>query len=159
MDYYTLLGVSKDASEEEIRRAFREKIGPAQNSSDRTLYSSLNDAFSVLKDAEKRLEYDNTEIKEKTNMDSNATVAMNATVGMGGPSEMGMGIPLPMLPCGNATESGAAGTFCSLCGLLVGSGECPVKGGGDGRCPLDAVPQGYDRARVSASYWGELGGT
>ncbi len=63
-DYYETLGVSKGASAEEIKRAFRKlamKYHPDRNSGDKTSeqkFKNINEAYDVLKDEQKRAAYD-----------------------------------------------------------------------------------------------------
>ncbi len=63
-DYYAILGVSKDASPEEIKRAYRElakKYHPDKNRGDpeaEERFKEINEAYAVLSDPEKRAEYD-----------------------------------------------------------------------------------------------------
>ncbi len=63
-DYYRILGVGRDASEEEIKRAFRHlarKWHPDVNPDNREAeekFKEINEAFEVLKDPEKRAAYD-----------------------------------------------------------------------------------------------------
>lgn len=63
-DYYEVLGVSKNASEAEIKKAFRTKakqLHPDQNRDDPTAeakFKEVNEAYEVLKDAEKKAAYD-----------------------------------------------------------------------------------------------------
>lgn len=63
-DYYNILGVSKNASEEEIKSAYRtlvKKYHPDLNPGDSTCAEKLkevNEAYSVLSDKQKRANYD-----------------------------------------------------------------------------------------------------
>jgi molecular chaperone DnaJ len=63
-DYYEILGVSRDASPEEIKKAFRKlarKYHPDVNPNNKEIeekFKEVNEAFSVLSDPEKRSQYD-----------------------------------------------------------------------------------------------------
>jgi pSer/pThr/pTyr-binding forkhead associated (FHA) protein len=55
-DYYARLGIAEDASPEDIRRVYGEKVRDAMG--DRFRFMALNEAFDVLKDTAKRAAYD-----------------------------------------------------------------------------------------------------
>lgn len=63
-DYYDIMGVSRDASQEEIQKKYRElakKYHPDLNRDDETAqerFKEINEAYDVLGDAEKRANYD-----------------------------------------------------------------------------------------------------
>ncbi len=63
-DYYSILGVKRGASEQEIKQAYRRlarKHHPDVNPGDKTAearFKEINEAFEVLSDAEKRRKYD-----------------------------------------------------------------------------------------------------
>jgi molecular chaperone DnaJ len=63
-DYYEILGVSRDASPEEIKKAFRRlalKYHPDRNPGDKEAeekFKEINEAYACLSDPEKRRQYD-----------------------------------------------------------------------------------------------------
>lgn len=63
-DYYDILGVSKDAPEEEIKKAYRKlarKYHPDVNPDDKEAekrFKEISEAYAVLNDKEKRAQYD-----------------------------------------------------------------------------------------------------
>ena len=63
MDFYELLGIKKDATKEEIKKAYRDMVKryhPDVNKSDEAskIIISLNEAKETLLDDDKRCEYD-----------------------------------------------------------------------------------------------------
>lgn len=60
-DYYKILGISKDASEEEVKKAFRKlahAYHPDKSGGDEAKFKEVSEAYAVLSDNRKRKQYD-----------------------------------------------------------------------------------------------------
>ena len=62
-DYYEILGISKEASEEDVRKSFRKKaleFHPDRNKDPgaEQKFKEVNEAYQILMDSEKRARYD-----------------------------------------------------------------------------------------------------
>ncbi|MHC4427810.1 MAG: DnaJ C-terminal domain-containing protein [Planctomycetota bacterium] len=144
-DYYSVLGVERNASAEEIRKAYRSlarEYHPDVNKSAdaATRFAEVTEAYEVLSDAEKRKAYDRFG---------------HAGVGVGqGPSHAGGW---------TAADFGDAGDFASVFQDLFGRG--PAAPGGFGqrwRAPPPAPPRRGESVRhaITVSFMtGCLGGT
>ncbi|HEY3501310.1 MAG TPA: molecular chaperone DnaJ [Actinocatenispora sp.] len=122
-DYYKVLGVEKDASPSDIKKAFRKlarELHPDHNPGDdsaRERFKAVSEAYSVLSDAAKRKEYD----------DARSMFGAGAFRGSGA-GGAGGGMPFDLSDLlGNAQSR--AGGFTDLFGSLFGGGR---RGGGGG---------------------------
>lgn len=60
-DYYTILGIEKGASKDEVKKAFRKlaaKYHPDKQTGDEEKFKEISEAYSVLGDEKKKAEYD-----------------------------------------------------------------------------------------------------
>lgn len=71
MDYYSILGVSKGASQEEIKKAYRKRAmeyHPDRNGGDDVKFKQLQEAYATLSDSQKRAAYDNPQPRMDSSM-------------------------------------------------------------------------------------------
>lgn len=62
MDYYSILGVNKNASDADLKKAYRKlamENHPDRTGGDDTKFKQINEAYDTLKDPQKRQQYDN----------------------------------------------------------------------------------------------------
>src|SRR5688572_2082954 len=60
-DYYKILGVKRDASAEDVKKAFRKlahQYHPDKSGGNEAKFKEVNEAYQVLSDPEKRKQYD-----------------------------------------------------------------------------------------------------
>lgn len=68
MNYYDILGVPRDASQEDIKRAFR-KLAMQHHpdkGGDASEFQKINEAYNTLGDVDKRFQYDNPSARQNT---------------------------------------------------------------------------------------------
>ena len=85
MDYYSILGVNRNASPEEIKKAYRKQAmanHPDRNNGDDVKFKQINEAYDTLKDPTKRQQYDNPQPRFNTNhMNQHDPFGMGSTGG------------------------------------------------------------------------------
>lgn len=102
MDYYEQLGVSKNASEEDIKKAYRKlahQYHPDKSGGDAEKFKKINEAYQVLSNKEKRAQYD----KFGRVFDG---AAPGAGAGFGGFGQNGFGFDFGNIDFGNMGEMG-----------------------------------------------------
>lgn len=108
-DYYEVLGISKNASADEIKKAFRKaavQYHPDKEGGDETKFKEANEAYEVLKDAQKRQRYDQF-----------------GHAGVGGASGGGGGNPFEGFGGQNVHFDFGGGDFGDIFGSFFGAGQ------------------------------------
>ncbi|HVS96302.1 MAG TPA: J domain-containing protein [Puia sp.] len=142
IDYYKVLGVGKDASEEEIKKAYRKlarKHHPDLNPDDKEAnkkFQQINEANEVLSDPEKRKKYDqygkdwaHAEAFEKAQQSAGAR---GRAAGARGFEGFGEGFQGGFGGDFHTGEGGFSDFFESLFGRASGGGGSPRGGGARG---------------------------
>lgn len=153
-DFYAILGVAKDASDADIKKAYRKlarKYHPDTNSGDAAAekkFKDISEAYSVLSDAEERQQYDAIRAM------GGARFAPGAA-GRGGPANGGFEDLFGGLFGGGARQPAGAGGIPPEFADLFGGGF------GGGQTGFQRAPQkGSDRtASTSISFAGSIHGT
>jgi len=126
MDYYETLGVSKDASNEQIKKAYRKlalKYHPDRNKDNKEAeekFKKISEAYAVLSDKDKRQQYDMYGSDGFQQRYSQEDIFRGSNIndilrefGIGGCPPAGDGAPLPLkrsffpasIPFGTLTET------------------------------------------------------
>ena len=150
-DYYQILGVSRDADEQEIKKAFRklaQQYHPDKNRDDKgseQKFKEINEAYTVLSDADKRSKYD------RFGSQWEQYGRMNSGAGRGGhemsPEELDS--ILRQMGLGGVQGNGQnGGGFSSFFDVLFGQGMAP---GGQGGSQYRPQRQRASEATVSVT--------
>ncbi len=130
-DYYELLGVSRGAADDEIKKAYRKlavKYHPDKNQGNKESehkFKEINEAYEVLKDANKRAAYDRY-----------GHAAFDGGAG-GAPGGFGGGF-------GSSSSSGFSGGFEDISDLFGGIFGDFMNGGRSGRPNTEELKRGSD---------------
>src|SRR5881628_1427127 len=118
-DYYTVLGLTRDASEEDVKKAYRKlamKFHPDRNPDDKTTeekFKEAKEAYEILTDAKKRAAYDQF-----------GHAGVDASAGFGAAGARGFG--------GAEGFGGFADAFGDIFGEIFGSAAAGARGRGNG---------------------------
>jgi len=83
-DYYNVLGINKNASKDEIKKAFHKlalKYHPDKNNGDDSKFKEVNEAYQVLSNDEKRARYDQFGSADGPNMGGGSYGGYNSNAG------------------------------------------------------------------------------
>ena len=61
MDYYSILGVNRNASPDDIKKSYRKmslKHHPDRKGGDSEMFKKINEAYEILSDPQKKRQYD-----------------------------------------------------------------------------------------------------
>lgn len=137
-DYYEVLGVKKDASADEIKKAFRKaavKYHPDKEGGDEAKFKEVGEAYEVLKDQQKRQRYDQF---------GHAGVGGNAGGGAGGGNPFEGFQGFGGQPGG--FEFNFGGDFGDLFGQFFGGGAQRSSGPRRGRDIETSINLGFEEA-------------
>jgi DnaJ family protein C protein 7 len=130
-DYYKILGVEKDASDNEIKKAYRKLAivhHPDKNPDDEDAaarFKEIGEAYETLSDSEKRTRYDNGEdLIDPSEMFGGGS----PFGGMGGGASMNISPEMLFNMMGGGGGGGMPGGFS----FATGGGGSPFGGGGGG---------------------------
>ena len=123
-NYYEVLGVSKSADKEEIKKAFRKlahEHHPDKKGGDESKFKEVSEAYSVLSDDKKRAEYDTY----------GQTFAGGGSSGAGGQGQGFGGFDFSGFGAGDFSQNGFEFDLGDLFGDFFGGGRERAKRGRD----------------------------
>ena len=162
-DYYETLGVSKGASEDDIRKSYRRlarKYHPDLNPGDKSAeekFKAVQEAYDILNDSKKRQMYDQFGFYSENGMPGAG--GAGGPFGGGGGFDFG-GFDFTEFTKGGARESqtgggfGGGGAFRDIFGQFFGGGR--GAGAAQGRVPERGADLEYS---VSIDFWQAIKGT
>jgi len=139
-DYYKVLGVSKTASAEEIKKAYRKlarDLHPDHNKDNKGAedrFKDVSEAYDVLSDKKKRAEYDETRDMFAAGRTGGSPFGFPG----GGSPGQGQGVPFDLSDLFGQGGAGGSGGVSDLFGTIFSSGR------GGGRAPGTGPRRGAD---------------